>query len=513
MKRDQFTNRYIIKISSSILIAVVNIVVQMLLPRAISKEAYGYYTYDMNTFVSLVVLANLSTSNAMVAKFSKRNEEIGILRFYLKFYVLMAIVLNIGLMVTSKIPSIFASFGGQTLLVVLLALDANIVNKLLTDTVSMYDASAISRFPAALQMLMKVLLSVVVVIGYAFRFLNLEVFFACMTVITGAIVLWLLVALFKDNKERYPQQIDHGTKYYIKEYVEFCRPLVFATIFSQVVVIVMNTALMKFGGASEQANFGVAWQLNTMVGYVFVPYAELMKREFAVLTQDATKMRDRFHQSYKLMFWVTSYFAVFIGIFSKYLLSLVFGDLYSGAIVVTVLIMYYTIYQSVGQVMGAYLIATEKTKLQAVTTVIGQVLTLVCVFLFQIPNFIWPESLGSNGIAWNYLVVNMITNLILVTIIAGHLGISRVRENLIQLPAILICSGTALACFYLVGFIPGSGIVRQILQILIGGMAYTLVIGGVLYANPQFIGMSRESLQNKVQAILAKLPRNNAKTN
>ena len=86
MKRDQFTNRYIIKIASSILIAVVNIVVQMLLPRAISKEAYGYYTYDMNTFVSLVVLANLSTSNAMVAKFSKRNEEIGILRFYLIYF-------------------------------------------------------------------------------------------------------------------------------------------------------------------------------------------------------------------------------------------------------------------------------------------------------------------------------------------------------------------------------------------------------------------------------------------
>jgi len=230
-----------------------------------------------------------------------------------------------------------------------------------------------------------------------------------------------------------------------------------------------------------------------------------MKREFAVLTQDATKMRDRFHQSYKLMFWVTSYFAVFIGIFSKYLLSIVFGDLYAGATVVTILIMYYTIYQSVGQLMGAYLIATEKTKLQAVTTVIGQILTLACVFLFQIPNFIWPESLGSNGIAWNYLVVNMITNLILVTIIAGHLGISKVRENLIQLPAILICSGTALACFYLVGFLPGSGIVRQIMQILIGGMAYTLVIGGVLYANPQFIGMSRESLQNKVQGLLSKV--------
>ena len=513
MKRDQFTNRYIIKIASSVIIAVINAVIQLLLPWALTKEAYGYYTYDMNTFVSLVVLANLSTSNAMVAKFSKRNEEVGILRFYLKFYGVMAIALNIGLAITSKIPAVFDNFGGQTLLVVLLALDANIVNKLLTDTVSMYDASAISRFPALLQMLMKVVLSVAVIITYALRILNLEIFFACMLVITGGIVLWLLVELFRDNKQNYPKQIDLGTKAYIQEYANFCKPLIFATVFSQVVVIVMNTALMKFGGASQQADFGIAWQLNTMVGYIFVPYAELMKREFAVLVNEPQRMRDRFHQSYKLMFWITSYFAVFIGIFSKDLLAIPYGDKFANAIVVTILIMYYTIYQSVGQLMGAYLIATEKTKLQAVTTVIGQVLTLGCVFLFQIPNFIWPQSLGANGIAWNYLVVNMITNVILVTIIAGHLGISKVRENLIQLPAILICSGTALACFYLVGFLPGSGIVRQVLQILIGGMAYTLVIGGVLYVNPQFIGMSRESLQNKLQALLAKLPRNNAKTN
>lgn len=155
--------------------------------------------------------------------------------------------------------------------------------------------------------------------------------------------------------------------------------------------------------------------------------------------------------------------------------------------------------------MGAYLIATEKTRLQAVITVIGQVLTLACVFLFQIPNFIWPNSLGSNGIAWNYLVVNMITNVILVSIIAGHLGISKVRECLIQLPALLICSGTAIACFYLVGFLPGSGLLRQLLQILIGGIGYTLVIGTVVYLNPQFIGMSRESLQNKVLALVSKV--------
>ncbi len=506
MKQDQFANRYIIKIASSVIIALLNVVMQMLLPRAISTEAYGYYTYDMNTFVSLVVLANLSTSNAMVAKFSKRNQEIGILRFYLKFYAVMAIVLNIGVAVLLPLPLLQNTFGGQTFLVVMLALDACIVNKLLTDVISMYDASAISRFPAMMQMVLKVALSVVVIVGYALSFLNLALFFGFMIGITGIIVAWLLVALFRDNKERYEVQTDLGVVAYVREYWTFCRPLILATIFSQVVVILMNSTLMRFAGARETAMFGVAWQLNTLVGYVFVPYAELMKREFAVIVDDRQKLRDRFHQSYQMMLWVTGYFAIFIGIFSRYLLPIVFGNKYAGAIIVTILIMYYTVYQSVGQLMGAYLIATEKTKLQAVVTVLGQVLTLAFVFLFQVPNFIWPDSLGSAGIAWNYLLVNMVTNVILVTIIAKELGISRLRENFIQVPAIAICSGAAVLLYYLVTLIPGEGALWLILRVLIGGMAYTAIVGGVLYAHPQFIGMTRQSLQEKLGMMISKLP-------
>jgi hypothetical protein len=47
--------------------------------------------------------------------------------------------------------------------------------------------------------------------------------------------------------------------------------------------------------------------------------------------------------------------------------------------------------------------------------------------------------------------------------------------------------------------------VHRIFPILLGGMGYTLVIGEVLYLNPQFIGMSRESLQNKVLALVSKV--------
>ena len=60
---------------------------------------------------------------------------------------------------------------------------------------------------------------------------------------------------------------------------------------------------------------------------------------------------------------------------------------------------------------GCYMIATEKTKANAYISVIGQILTLLFVFLFQIPNFIWPNTLGSIGIAFKLFISECYNNL------------------------------------------------------------------------------------------------------
>ncbi|MBO6214740.1 MAG: hypothetical protein J6N76_04300, partial [Lachnospiraceae bacterium] len=112
MKQDRFAGRYIIKLISSVAIAALNVAVQLILPRALSVEEYGYYSYNLNMFTSAVVMANLSASNAMVAKFSKRNEELGIVDFYLGFYAVVAVVLNIGVaLLMSLFPAMRESFG------------------------------------------------------------------------------------------------------------------------------------------------------------------------------------------------------------------------------------------------------------------------------------------------------------------------------------------------------------------------------------------------------------------
>ena len=75
MKRDNFAGRYIVKLSSSIVLTVINAVIQLFLPRALSVEGYGFYSYNLNVFTSVVVMANLSASNAMVSKFSPKKRR------------------------------------------------------------------------------------------------------------------------------------------------------------------------------------------------------------------------------------------------------------------------------------------------------------------------------------------------------------------------------------------------------------------------------------------------------
>lgn len=494
MKTDNFKNRYIIKLSSSVGIAIFNVVIQFILPRALSVDEYGFYTYNLNVFTSIVVMANLSTSSAMVSKFAKRNNEIGLIYFYLKFYALMSILLCIGISIVYATEFGRNTFIGQTIVVVMLGQLSALVIKLLSDCISMYDAFAISRFPALMQIILKSVICLVVVAAFAFGMLNLLAFYIIQISVTGVALLVLLLTIIKEQKTLYKSIINKGTAYYAKEYFIYCRPLIVATIISQGITVLMNYSLMHWSGSSEQALFGVAWQINTVIGYIFSPYAELSKREFAVLYREPKQLQIRYIQSLKLVIWMTAYFAVYIGIEADWILPVLFGARYSSAGVVTFLIMYYTVYQAWGQINGAYMLALEKTKLNAMLAVIGQFTTFGFVFLFQTPNFIWPQSLGALGIALNYTVANFVGVTISVCAIAIGLGLKPIKVLTIQVVPITFCTVTALSLRYCMNLLlPDTTIVANMIKILISGIGYTILIWILIRNNSELIGLPKGS--------------------
>lgn len=499
MKQDQFSERYIIKIASSIVIAFCNIIIQLILPRALSIDEFGLYSYYLNIYTSVVVMANLSTSNAMISKYSKRNKEIGIVIFYLKLFFLISLILNITILCFYK----FAE--GKVIWLAMLGLNTAIINKLLTDTVSMYDAIAVARLPAILNIVLKIILSVCVLVGYFVGIFNLYVFYFIQIIITFITVFFLLSVLFKSQKY-YENKVDiHNDKYYIKEFFLFCKPLVVANVVAQILIIIMNKTLMWWSGTAEQAMFGAAWQINTLIGYVFSPYAELMKREFAILYNEKEKIVKKLHQALQHMFWLTTYFAIFITVEAKWILPLVFGKKYQSAVIVTQIIMVYTIYQSWGQITGSFFLATENTKINAKISVLSQILTLGCVFLFQIPNPIWPDSLGAIGIALNYLIVNVISVTIAVWYISHCMNIDFFKEIWIQFPPLVVCFISAIVAKKIVEMVViQESLLHLIIKIVVSGIIYTIIVVVVLWVHPDFVGFTKNRLKESFRHLLWK---------
>lgn len=494
MKKEGFWHRYIIKVMSSVFIALMNISIQVILPRAFSIEEYGYYSYNLNIFTSIVLMANLSMSDAMVAKFSKRNEETTIVGFYFCFFVIEVLVLNIAVLVLKSVGMAEDAFGYQPMVVILLGLEAAIVNKLLTDVNCVYDALAISRFPAAMNIILKLMMTAFVLAGYSIGILDLTFFYIIQMISTMAVIALLIFAIYKRKKHR--NAIGNpGIKAYGLEFFLYCRPLVLSTIVNQIVIIIMNWALMNWAGASEQAIFGAAWQLNTLVGYVFSPYAELLKREFAVRDGANNEMVSLYTRSVKMMAWLTSYFAMYIFVVCSWIVPLVFGSQYNGAMVVTKIIMVYTVFQALGQVFGSYLLAREQTKVQACFASAGQFLTLLFVFVFQIPNFIWRQGLGATGIALNYLVVNIIITLWKFMFINKNLKIR--KEGCLQavIWPIAVTFVAAYVSKFLVGyFVTGYGMVSTFLAILLSGILYFGLLFVTLEMRPEVFGLTRDRL-------------------
>lgn len=490
LKQEHFSKRYIVKISSSIILAVLNGIIQIILPRVLTVEEYGIYSYNLNVFVSVVTLANLSTSGALVSKFSKRNNEVGLVRFYWKYIVIEFVVLTVGTILLFNLGILDKSLGGQTLFLVILGLEAAFVNKLLSDVIGLYDAMSVAQFPALMQVLLKVLVCIFVFVINVLGKINLVYFYIGQIILTIFVVAILIVEWKKYQDSLYKEKIDLGAKAYIKEYYVYCRPLILSTVVSQLMVVIMNWALMRWSGSTEQAMFGVVWQINSLIAYVFAPYAELSKKEFAVKCDEEEQLERFYIKSYRIMFWITGYFTVYIAFFSKEVLSLLYGDKYQGAVIVNAMIMAYTLFQALGQINGSFYMATERTQISAIISILGQVIMAILTFIFQIPNMIFPNGLGAIGIALVYMIGNILITEISVAVAAKIIKIRLFDLLKYQFVTIflliMICYIIKLVISI---FINNFNICNSLLIVLISGGIYTVILALLVLKNPKWFGI------------------------
>ena len=125
---------------------------------------------------------------------------------------------------------------------------------------------------------------------------------------------------------------------------------------------------------------------------------------------DPQRYRQRLQQVYGSVFWVSICYCVFITLFARPIIQILYGSAYLGAVPSLALIVWYTSFSYFGSINNLYMVAEGKSRWVQVTTLSGA-LTNIVLNALLIPRF---EIVGAAAAS---LLTQIITNFLLLLII------------------------------------------------------------------------------------------------
>lgn len=494
--QDTFLKRYGIKLISTFIIVLMNTCMQMIIPRAFGVEVYGNYSYNLNIFSAIITIVTCSMPNALWVKSAKRPDDMGLIYFYGLFFVFMTLILNGIFLTGNAIGVIQRTFMGQGTRTILLALNAFISINLLSSLIGLYDAHALTRYSELWNSIGRIIILIIVFLLYLIGLLDINTLYIAQLLcnIVTSLGLCLLFLKKKNKKIRKITLVGVWNKYY-SEYWYYCKPLLISAIVANSFTIISNWLLQYYSGSTEQAYYGIAWQLNSLIAYSFTPLIALLQREYAINLKNKSYLSDMYTCTSKIVVFMTSFISCFIIVNIKTILKILFGIEYLDAAIPTQLIMLYTILQAWGNVIAVILIVTENTKIYAVLTIIQQILNLFFMYIFLYPNPIFAgKSFGAAGMGMQMLCLTIIGIPMNLFFVCSYLKLSFLKNIISVIKIIIACLFSGIMANILGNVIFYSNVLEvqyDLVCLLVKGVLYLIGLLILVRVTPSTFGLNK----------------------
>lgn len=118
----------------------------------------------------------------------------------------------------------------------------------------------------------------------------------------------------------------------------------------------------------------------------------------------------RLKQLYAVVFWICMIYCIFMTVFSRWVILLIYGSKYVEAIPSLSLVVWYTSFSYFGAINNIYMVAENKTKWVQITTLTGAILNIIL-------NALLIPKLGIVGAAGASLITQIIANFVLLYLV------------------------------------------------------------------------------------------------
>lgn len=288
----------------------------------------------------------------------------------------------------------------------------------------------------------------------------------------------------------------------LRKYLRYCLPLIpysgvgFAYEFAD------RWLLQNYGGGVEQAYYTLGAQFASVALIATSSILRIFWKEIAEAHHRGDHMRTGilYQKVSRLLFLVGAVIAGMLIPWSKDLLHLMLGAAYVGGGATLAIMFLYPVHQSMGQISGTMLMATERVSLQVVVGIIFMVASMGVTYLVLAPGDAAVPGLGlaSEGLALKMVAMQFIQVNVLAYIIARiwHWPF----DWAYQLVSLLGCAALGWVAKYLALGMFGYSVVLP-LAMGLAGTLYLILMAGFIYTLPWLAGWTRDEIRHNLARV------------
>ena len=438
------TKRFSFNLFSTLVGVFVRLITNSLLPKALGPYTYGIYGFVISIYESIVYFFRTGVINAYYNYNSKYENSYYMNKWFIIYSVLVTTIILTFTIITInyKHDLIWNNVQFTTILIVFSLVIFNEIHSVLNN----YGHSKLLTIPVQKIKVIALLIQLTV-IGFLYYSSNLNIYTFCTTVITLHLLFSLIVLkLYRKEKVigQRPSIIDKTPYSNIIKYIyKFSHPLIVLASLTASIMFFDRWYLQKMAGSIDQAFYHFANRLSVLILVFNGAIIPIMQKELVQLesTGNLNLLREKYEQFLLIFFFITNFLVVCVLFNISTIINVLLNAKYESAYFIIMIVVFGTIFRSVGQFQSILLISINKTKTIRNIGVIVAILGMFLTIFFLTPSnlfFNYGLNLGAYGLALKFICLEIISSILIYHIIKKYLGRSkRFTYELIRIPIFL----------------------------------------------------------------------------
>jgi O-antigen/teichoic acid export membrane protein len=482
-------NRFFFSVFTNLIRAVISFATGIALARILEPNHFGRLSFLLGTFLSFSKILDLGTSQAFYTFLSQKRQSRKFIQLY---FIWLFIEICVTLVVLGLLfPDDWITFfwKGENKLAIILAFLASFLQNTVWLTFQrIFESERKTYFSQILNVSISISHLLAIIFFWYFNLININIILLLIILEYVLLIFFLQKKIFNSNENNSEFILD----VVLKQYLKFISPLIIYNLLAFLYEFSDKWFLQTYGGSTQQAFYSVSNQFSSIALLATSSIINIIWKEMseAYFLKDIGKLYKLYIKSTNVLLFIGALIAGFLIPWTEKIVYFFLGYKYIGGYMTMAIMFLYPIHQSIGQINGTLLYATEKIKLQVLLGIIFMIASVIASYFFLAPktNFIPGLGLASKGLAIKMVLLQFIQ------VTATGLLISKQFKWefkwITQIMIILICLTSGFFCnYFILKILPD---LNFFVSIFINSLIYLLVNFTLFWNMPFLIGFSKK---------------------